>query len=199
MALYAFLAMHDAARYVEIGSGVSTKFARLAIMNHGLRTQVISIDPAPRNRIDALSDQVVRAPFEEIDLRLLDQLQAGDILFIDSSHRSFQNSDVTIFFLEALPRVAPGVLFHMHDIYLPDDYIAGHVSRCWNEQYLLATALIFGGHQFETLFPCWFVSQQPDLAARKDQLLRRGPLADLSIHGVSYWFQKPRTGTTLVG
>ena len=114
----------------------------------------------------------------------------GDILFLDSSHRSFQGSDVTVFFLDILPRVRPGVIIHIHDIYLPDDYISGHVSRMWNEQYLLATALLFGGDAFEILFPCWFVHRDPALSARANSALRRGPLEGVNLYGASFWLTK---------
>jgi hypothetical protein len=42
-------------------------------------------------------DERIRHQLENIDLGFLDQLQAGDVLFIDNSHGSFQNSDFTAF------------------------------------------------------------------------------------------------------
>lgn len=190
MALTGFLCEFNPARFVEVGSGMSTKVAHRAIRRNGLRTKILSIDPMPRSQIDEIADRIVRAPFETVRLDFVDELEPGDILFIDSSHRTFQNSDVTVFFLEVLPRVRPGVLIHIHDIYLPEDYISGHVWRLWNEQYMLATALLFGGDSFETLFPCWYVSTDPELSALKDELLRRPPHDRLSIHGASYWLTK---------
>ncbi|MFI4951284.1 MAG: class I SAM-dependent methyltransferase, partial [Caulobacterales bacterium] len=142
IALTGMLRRHDPARLVEIGSGVSTKYARRAVARYGLRTQLTSIDPQPRNEIDQLCDQVIRRPLERCDIAMFEDLEAGDIFFLDSSHRAFQNSDVTVFFLEILPRLKPGVIVHIHDIYLPYDYISGHLHRLWNEQYLLATALL---------------------------------------------------------
>ena len=149
-----------------------------------------SIDPQPRNQIDTLCDTVIRKPLEDSDPAIFDALEPGDILFLDSSHRSFQGSDVTVFFLDILPRVRPGVIIHIHDIYLPDDYISGHVSRMWNEQYLLATALLFGGDAFEILFPCWFVHRDPALSARANSALRRGPLEGVNLYGASFWLTK---------
>jgi tetratricopeptide (TPR) repeat protein len=190
MALFGLLCRNNPAHFVEVGSGTSTKFARLAISSHRLSTKIVSIDPQPRSVIDTLTDETFRVPLETLDLALVDRLREGDIFFLDSSHRSFQNSDVTVFFLEILPRLAPGVLIHVHDIYLPEDYPSGHVGRRWNEQYLLAAVLMFGGDRFETVFPSWYVSREPALAAEKDRLLRVGPLSELSIHGASYWFRK---------
>jgi hypothetical protein len=192
MALQAMLATRRPALFLEIGSGMSTKFARQAITRHGLATRIVSIDPQPRNRIDQLADRTVRAPLETVDPREFEALAAGDILFLDSSHRSFQNSDVTVFFLEVLPRLAPGVIVHLHDIYLPWDYPAGHLWRLWNEQYLLATTLLAGGGGLQVEFACWYASQEPALAAQVNGALRRGALAGLSVHGASFWLS--RTG-----
>lgn len=190
MVLTHFLQRGNPARFIEIGSGVSTKFARRAVDLYGLRTHLTSIDPQPRNQIDTLCDTVLRQPLEDCDPVLFEVLEPGDILFLDSSHRSFQGSDVTVFFLDILPRVKPGVLVHIHDIYLPDDYIAGHVRRMWNEQYLLATALLFGGAGFEVLFPCWFAHRDPALSARANGLLRKGGLESVNLYGASFWLTK---------
>jgi hypothetical protein len=190
MALTAMLRTYNPARFVEIGSGVSTKFARRAVERYGLRTRLVSIDPQPRNEIDALCDEVIRRPLEDCPLAMFDELEAGDVFFLDSSHRSFQGSDVTVFFLDILPRLKSGVIVQIHDIYLPDDYVSGHVHRLWNEQYLLAAALLFGRDAFEILFPCWFVGQDPDLSRRAASLLRKGPLAGLDLYGASFWLRK---------
>jgi hypothetical protein len=133
---------------------------------------------------------VLRRPLEACDVAMFDALEPGDIFFLDSSHRSFQGSDVTVFFLEILPRLKPGVIVQIHDVYLPDDYISGHVPRMWNEQYLLATALLFGGDAFEILFPCWYVHRDPDLSRHAAELLGKGPMADLNLYGASFWLQK---------
>lgn len=190
MALTQMLRRHNPTRFVEIGSGVSTKFARRAVTRYGLRTKLISIDPQPRNEIDALCDQVLRKPLEDCAPEMFEALEPGDIFFLDSSHRAFQGSDVTVFFLEILPRLKPGVIVQVHDIYLPDDYISGHLHRMWNEQYLLATALLYGRQAFEILFPCWFVGQDSELSAQAAGLLRKGPIADLNLYGASFWLRK---------
>lgn len=190
MALTGMLRRENPVRFLEIGSGVSTKFARRAVTTYGLRTRLTSIDPQPRNEVDALCDEVIRQPLERCDPALFQALEPGDILFLDSSHRSFQGSDVTVFFLEILPRLKPGVIVHIHDIYLPDDYISGHVWRLWNEQYLLATALLFGPQAFEILFPCWYVGRDPDLRRHAQATLCQGPLAGVDPYGASFWLRK---------
>jgi len=189
MALTGMLRAHNPARLVEIGSGVSTKYARRAVQKYGLRSRLTSIDPEPRNEVDRLCDEVIRQPLERCDVAMFEDLEPGDIFFLDSSHRAFQNSDVTVFFLEILPRLKPGVIVHIHDIYLPYDYISGHVPRLWNEQYLLATALLFGADRFEILFPSWFVGRDAELAAHAGAMLRRGPMAELDLYGASFWMR----------
>jgi hypothetical protein len=189
IALTGMLRAHNPARLVEIGSGVSTKYARRAVQRYGLRTRLTSIDPQPRNEVDRLCDQVIRQPLERCRMEMFEDLGPGDIFFLDSSHRAFQGSDVTVFFLEILPRLKPGVIVHIHDIYLPYDYISGHVPRLWNEQYLLATALLFGAPRFEILFPSWFVGRDPELSAHANALLRRGPMAELDLYGASFWMR----------
>ncbi|RAK66461.1 class I SAM-dependent methyltransferase [Phenylobacterium kunshanense] len=189
MALTQMLRRHDPARFVEVGSGVSTKFARRAVAKYGLRTRLASIDPEPRNAVDTLCDEVIRRPLEQCDPAMFDALQPGDVFFLDSSHRAFQGSDVTVFFLEILPRLRPGVIVHVHDIYLPDDYISGHLRQLWNEQYLLATALLFSD-AFEVLFPCWYVGQDAELGAQARQALCRGALDGVDLYGASFWMTK---------
>lgn len=189
MALTGMLRTHNPARFVEVGSGVSTKFARRAVDLYGLRTKLTSIDPQPRNEIDQICDQVIRQPLERCGPEVFDMLEPGDIFFLDSSHRTFQGSDVTVFFLEILPRLKPGVIVHVHDIYLPYDYISGHLHRLWNEQYLLATALLFGAQRFEILFPAWFVGRDPGLRTHAEARLRRGALAELDLYGASFWMR----------
>jgi tetratricopeptide (TPR) repeat protein len=189
VALFATIHQRKPNLFIEIGSGMSTKFARKAISTCGIETRIVSIDPKPRSNVDALVDETVRAPLEDIDPGLFTQLQPNDVLFIDSSHRAFQNSDVTVFFLDILPTLAPGVVVHLHDVYLPYDYPTGYLRRLWNEQYLLATALLSGQGRFEVLFPGWFVSCDSELSARLREKLGAGPLAGLGLHGASFWFR----------
>ncbi|MEM9083543.1 MAG: class I SAM-dependent methyltransferase [Planctomycetota bacterium] len=154
MALATLLARHNPARYLEIGSGNSTRFARWATETYGLRTHITSIDPEPRAEIDALCDHVERAPLEACDLAIFGKLEAGDLLFFDGSHRSFMNSDVTVFFMEVLPELPPGVIVGMHDVFWPDDYPEAWNNRYYNEQYMLGVHILALGPRFQAVFPC---------------------------------------------
>jgi hypothetical protein len=56
---------------------------------------------------------------EQVDDALFRDLAESDILFIDSSHVLRIGNDVYYEYLEIIPRLAAGVLVHIHDIFLP--------------------------------------------------------------------------------
>jgi hypothetical protein len=186
-ALYGLLVQGNPARYFEIGSGYSTRFARRAIRDHRLRTRVTSVDPHPRAEIDALADEIVRRPLETLDLTALDGLAAGDILFFDGSHRCLMNSDATVFFLEILPRLAAGVKVHVHDVWLPYDYPPDCIRRYYSEQYLLAAYLLGKGSCADIALPNTFIDQDPALSAILAPLWQDIGLARVS--GCSFWLE----------
>ncbi len=169
-ALYGFLASGKPSRYVEIGIGNSTRFARRAIEDQGLPTRITAIDPYPMPGVEAICDQLIPEPLEAIDLALFDELAAGDLLFIDNSHRVFMNSDATVVFLDILPRLKSGVIVECHDIALPFDYPPHWADKFYAEQYLLAAYLLAGGDRFEVLLPNAFVSLDPILSRILDPL-----------------------------
>ncbi len=182
--LYCLLGQRNPRRYLEIGSGNSTIFARQSIKDNGLKTRIISVDPRPRAEIDALCDEVVRTPVEDVSLSIFDQLEPGDVLFVDNSHRCLPNSDVTVFFVDILPRIKPGVLIHLHDICLPWDYPDAVAQDAYSEQYLLATALLMG-NRLKTLLPNQFISRTPELLSILDPIL--DSLGKVEREGCSYW------------
>lgn len=166
IALSGMLVRHDPRLLIEIGSGNSTKFARHVIRERSLRTKIVSIDPQPRAEIDGLCDEIIRAPAEFVDPAVFSRLKPGDILFIDSSHRSLENSDVTTLFLEVLPELPPGVIVHVHDVYLPYDYPPASEGLMYNEQYLLAALLLGEGKWLEPAFANYFAVQDSHLSAQ---------------------------------
>ena len=150
-------------KYVEIGSGNSTKVAFKAKKDRGLATEIISIDPQPRAEIDELADKVIREPFENIDFSFLHDLKENDILFIDNSHRILPNSDSLVFFLDVLPYLNEGVIVQIHDIYLPYDYPQFMCDRFYSEQYGLAMYLLANPGRYQTILPNYFISEDPVL------------------------------------
>lgn len=189
VALYSFIADRKPATYLEVGSGISTLFARQAVRDHGLPTKIISIDPHPRASIDAVCDRVIRRPLEEVDFGIFKDLQAGDVVFVDNSHRAFMNSDVTVFFLDILPTLPVGVLVGIHDIFLPSDYTQDLADHFYSEQYLLAAYLLGGGKNMEIILPMWFASHHSELSSVIAPLFAQGPLQQAARHGGAFWFE----------
>jgi hypothetical protein len=187
--LYAFACRENPRLYVEIGSGNSTKFIKRAQQDHRLRTRIVSIDPLPRAEIDELCDETRREPLEATDLAVFDELTAGDIVLMDGSHRVFTNSDVSVFFLEVLPRLKTGVLVYIDDIYLPFDYPPEWTPRYYSEQYMLAVLLLSEAERYEVVLPCTFVGQDPSLMCILDPIWKEGPIAEAALPGNGFWLR----------
>jgi|KBSMisStandDraft_5_1062788.scaffolds.fasta_scaffold00371_3 predicted O-methyltransferase YrrM len=186
--LYCMLRSYDPSIYFEVGSGFSTRVAHRAITDGKLRTRIISLDPLPQTDVDRMCDEVIRQPLENTDLSWTERLNSGDFLFIDNSHCCFPNSDVTVFFLEVLPRLQPGVIVHIHDIALPYDYAPEWKERFYSEQYLLACCLLNGPERFRILLPNNFISMDEELSAAWDWLWGKDLLQGVPRRGMSFWF-----------
>ncbi len=188
LGIYGFISSLKPKRYIEIGSGNSTKFAKRAIRDHGLDTKITSIDPYPRAEINLLCDKVIRQPLQELDMTLFNELESGDILYVDGSHYCLQNSDVTVIFMELLPRLKSGVIVEIHDIFLPYDYHPEWKERYYSEQYMLAVALLLGD-RFEVMLPNAFLTEDNELKAILDPMLDRINMPKINRHGGSFWMK----------
>lgn len=143
----------------------------------------------PRAEIDQLADVVIRKPFEDIDYQKVLNLEAGDILFIDNSHRILPNSDSMVFYMEIFPQLNKGVIVHIHDIYLPYDYPQFMCDRFYTEQYGLAMYVMANPKRYKTIFPCYFVSEDEELAKQLEPIWNLDNLKEVERHGGSYWLQ----------
>lgn len=132
-------------RIVEIGAGHSTRFLARAAADAGARVRHTVIDPAPRARLEGLAVEHLATTVERVPAELFAGLAPGDVLFVDSSHVLMPGSDVDLLLNGVLPRLAPGVVLHFHDIFLPDGYPAEWLWRGYNEQNALAGWLAGGG------------------------------------------------------
>lgn len=188
-ALYTVIGAMRPRRYIEVGSGHSTMFARRAIQDQGLATVVTAVDPAPRADVAAIADRCIQSPLADVDLSLFDQLESDDIFFLDGSHQATSNSDATVAFLEVMPLLTPGVLVHVHDVFLPDDYPADWAERRFSEQFVLAAELLAGA-AWEILLPNYFVSGVPQLAAIVSPLWDRLGLEGWHRSGSSFWMRR---------
>lgn len=189
--LVAMIERFRPSRIVEVGSGNSTAVILRTVSELQLSTQLTVIDPEPKLPADSSPHQTIRLGLEELpDLAFLSELAPGDLLFIDSTHRAFSNSDVTVFMLDVLPSLRPGVVVHLHDISLPFDYDPYFRLRYWNEQYLLAAWLLAAPERVRVLFPCLSVGKDPKFADLFDPPLLPSLHPKYSQQGWSFWFQR---------
>ncbi len=170
-------------RVIEVGSGYSTcailETNRLFLNGE---TQITSIEPHPQllrsliaNSKDALT--IIESKLQDTNIEIFDQLERGDILFIDSSHVSKVGSDVNYIIFELLPRLKPGVVVHLHDIYFGFEYPAVWLreGRAWNEAYLLRAFLEYNERfrillfisYLQNVYEPWFREHMPDTLLNK--------------------------------
>jgi Methyltransferase domain len=149
--LYNIVRRFKPRRIIEVGCGHSTLLALQAErVNQGedvsRRCDHICIEPYEMPWLEKLGIRVIRSKVEDVPVALFDELEAGDILFIDSSHMIRPQGDVLFEFLQILPILRPGVLVHVHDVFSPRDYPREWIydqHLQWNEQYLLEAFLSF--------------------------------------------------------
>jgi len=187
--IYTLLTEFKPQKYIEIGSGNSTKVAYKAKVEQKLNTEIVSIDPMPRAEIDSLADKVIREPFENINFDILEELNENDILFVDNSHRILPNSDSMVFYLEILPRLKKGVIVHIHDIYLPYDYPQFMCDRFYSEQYGLAMYLLANSKRYEPILPNYFISEDNELSELISPIWKHKNLEHVERHGGSFWIR----------
>jgi predicted O-methyltransferase YrrM len=157
--LYAMVRRHRPRTVLELGAGFSTLVSAAAVRanrNDGRETRLISCDPyadrAAAATVEGLAELRPVAA-EDLDQKDFSMLGAGDILFIDSSHTVRLGGDVVQLLCEVVPRLAAGVLVHVHDIYLPYSYPREWYEQFgwyWAEQYMLQ-ALLAGNRSLEVL------------------------------------------------
>jgi hypothetical protein len=178
----------------EVGSGWSSLVLGQAAAKNK-NSALICIDPFPgdvlRKGFPGLRS-LIEKKIQDIDLEFFSQLGSGDVLFIDSSHTVKIGGDVNYLFLEVLPRLRPGVIVHVHDIFLPFEYRRDWVLdefRFWTEQYILQAFLTFNS-DFEVLLANSYLNHyhQQELKAAFPGLsswaggsfwMRRKPVAEL--------------------
>jgi hypothetical protein len=153
---YSLIRHFKPGKIIEIGSGHSTVIASLAARRNGMdgtETEITAIEPFEQPWLEQLGINVVRQKVEDLGKEPFEALAENDILFIDSSHVIRPQGDVLFNFFSLLPRLQPGVIVHLHDIFTPFDYPDKWVleeRRLWDEQYLLEAFLAYND-EFEVL------------------------------------------------
>lgn len=194
LTLYAFIRFFRPRRIIEIGSGFSSAVmldTNQLFFNRAI--QLTFVDPDPlRLQVCMYSDdithvQCIRNYVEESPLEPFTELEAHDILFIDSSHVVKHNSDLSYVFSYLIPRLAPGVIIHIHDIHWPFEYPRSWLLEgvAWNESYFLKAFLQYN-EAFKIIFFSSFLYQW-----HKAIIERAMPLY-LQDPGSSLWIQKTK-------
>lgn len=197
MSLYGMIREYKPQQIIEVGSGYSTEVALLASKH--TKTDIHCIEPYPSERLLGRTKEVrlTKERLQDVSLDIFMDLKQNDILFIDSSHSAKIGSDVHYLIFEILPRLAKGVIVHVHDMFLPYEYPRKWLAErgvIWNEQYLLL-AYLMQNSDVEILMPVFSVSVQ------KESMLRER-LKDFAIwnvtrnlggaKGASLWFRKTK-------
>ena len=137
-------------RYLEVGSGWSTALALdTSEIFLGGSMSVTAIEPYPELLMSCLRAgdpvEVLAQRVQEVPLSRFRELEANDVLFIDSSHVLKTASDVHFLFTSVLPVLAPGVYVHIHDMFWPFEYLRHWIEegRAWNECYLVHAFLLY--------------------------------------------------------
>ncbi len=155
LTLYTMIRKLKPKRYFEVGSGLTTYYCSLAAEQNrkeGFPLEIVCVEPYPLKNLHTLPNiQIIQKEVQDVDLELFKQLEAGDVLFIDSSHVIRIDGDVPYIYLEIIPSVAKGVNIHIHDIPFPyntpypaEKWVYGQAEPMyWNEAMLLQAFLAF--------------------------------------------------------
>jgi hypothetical protein len=190
--LYSMLRHRQPRRIVEVGSGFSS--AVMLDTNEHFFTQSIAmtfIDPYPQRLLsllsgdDALTHEVISHVVQDVPMERFASLEAGDVLFIDSSHVVKVGSDVVHLVTSVLPRLGRGVLIHFHDVFWPFEYPEAWIrdGRAWNEGYILKAFLQFNAAFEIVFFNSYLAAHHTAEAARHLPLFLKNP-------GGSLWIEK---------
>jgi hypothetical protein len=137
---------------IEVGSGFSSAIMldtnEIFFKNN---IKLTFIEPYPErlnnliNENDKKNTQILNDFVQNIELSIFEKLDAGDVLFIDSTHVVKTGSDVHFILFEILPILKKGVYIHFHDIFYPFEYPKEWVykGRNWNEDYFLKAFLMY--------------------------------------------------------
>lgn len=165
--LYALIRHLQPSLVVELGSGASSHMIQAARMRNGIGEHHL-YDPYPfsvpsSRALGPVEGAVVHPePTERLDTaEIARMLNAGDVLFVDTTHTVKTGGDVDRIFVDLLPRLRSGVWVHVHDIFLPHEYPRAWVvdeRRAWGEQYLLQAFLVFN-EEFRVEIPLYAVAR----------------------------------------
>lgn len=167
--LHAMLRHHAPKRLLEIGSGYSTAVTLDVVDRHLPDLQVTCVEPHSerlRSRLRPDDDvTIIETPVQDVSLDLFTQLEAGDVLLIDSTHVLKPGSDVAWLYLHVLPTLPSGVIVHVHDVHWPFEYLEQWIreGRDWTETYLLRAFLTHNDAWRIRLMTSWVWTAREEL------------------------------------
>jgi hypothetical protein len=168
---YAMLQHFRPTRLIEVGSGYTSALALDTRDRHLPGLQLTFIDPFPERLHGLLGDQdradcrVIERPVQDVDLDVYDALEAGDFLFLDTSHFAKTGSEVNWLVFNVLPRVRDGVIVHFHDIFWPFEYPREWLDerRSYTELYAIRAFLMYNPAFVMLLFSSWVWHEHREL------------------------------------
>lgn len=190
--LYAFLRKNLPKRIVEVGSGLSSAVMLDTIDRYfPSRPQLTFIEPEPERLKSILKDgddqsvQILESRVQDAPVSLFQQLDAGDLLFIDSSHVLKCGSDLQHLLFQILPLLKAGVFVHFHDIFYPFEYPPPWIEQghYWNECYMLRAFLAYNESWKIRFFNCYLHMKHPEILHARFPLVQKN-------HGGSIYIQR---------
>ena len=180
---------------VEIGSGESTHVAQKALQLLDKKYDHLVIEPY-RASADRTEMKVIEKEAQTWEWYIYDTLNENDILFIDSSHVLMPYGYTLTEMISILPRLNKGVLVHIHDIFLPFDYMPdwGDKNKVYTEQWLVAL-LLYGNQDWEVIWGSRLMMQEHSevLLEMPKYPLNKGQVTP---NGGSLWIKKKGNPTT---
>lgn len=192
IALHCMLRLIRPKRMIEVGSGYTSAITldtNEFYLNKEIELTFIEPYPQTLKKILKQDDTItlIEKKLQDVAAETFETLEAGDILFIDSTHVSKIDSDVNYLFFEIFPRLKKGVIIHLHDIEYPFEYPKEWILKglVWNEAYLLR-AFLQNNNNYKIMFFQSMVRKK-----YKDLFLEKWNF-NMPIHGGSIWLRKDK-------
>jgi len=170
--LHAFIRYLKPKNILEVGSGFSS--ALMLDTNDVFfksEIQLTFVEPYP-DRLNKLLKQeedknvrILKRKVQDVDITHFNELNANDILFIDSTHVSKCGSDLNHIVFNILPVLNDEVYVHFHDIFYPFEYPKEWVYNGynWNENYFIKAFLMYNTDYEIVCFSDYLHKQHPEV------------------------------------
>jgi len=199
--LYSMIRFFKPKRVLEVGAGFSSGVVAHALRENAIESNTVEgkhdvIEPYRSEVLEKLKDgginkehvmNILKEKVQTVSYEHIDNLGSGDILFLDGSHVIQPYGDIIFEFLWLLPRLLPGVIVHVHDIWLPRDYPRVWMlnqGRQYTEQWLLG-AFLHNNQDWEIIWPTNHMSIVKGEIYGQSALKKAG-----NFGGGSFWFRR---------